>query len=270
MLSDTRVQLAAAGQMQAEATQNIVAATMRSSELEERTTIAIAKFEVVEADVEKRMNAFGEQAASLSDRLAKGSQTGLEVSADLREQIAEISAVVEDLFSSVDIASGDREAISDRLVGVGNSLKLSKSGIETATKQAELSKYPISVISELPDADSLIVQLEKEGYSVSRFEDVQSADYVSAIVVGKNIPIANAIPILKLVRQHYPNMNFLIVRSNSNKISIGKSISKSARNPIGGPAQESDFERLFAAQSQEEWDEQLRSLFCKSFGYGPC
>jgi hypothetical protein len=261
LFTDASIELEASKKIQEDTTGRLLAATEASELLVRKTSAQIAKFERTGQSVETRMRSLGDQAASLSKKLAEQSKTNLQISADLGEHVSQLTTIVQTLSSRANLSREEHEIVANQLNAVQAALGKSESGIEAAELRAERSKYHIGV-RQLPGVDPLISRLEAIGYSVERFQPDPSDSFpqttYEAILVGAEIPFSDAIQILSIVRQAHPSFKYIVFGTDiSNYVVIGFGIGPEQKKRT---VSDSEFNTLLAAQDQQAFHQQLRSL----------
>ena len=147
LLSDARVQLAAARQVQEDTTKRLLDATQASTELSATTEASIKKFEAVKTSVERRLQEVISQATSLRTSLAKESTSTLKISADLNTELKRLSKAVGELGARQTASASERKELETQLAAINQSLGQSSIEIEAASQAAELSAYSVRVLN---------------------------------------------------------------------------------------------------------------------------
>lgn len=147
LLSDARVQLAAARQVQEDTTKRLLDATQASTKLSATTEASIKKFEAVKTSVERRLQEVISQATSLRTSLAKESTSTLKISADLNTELKRLSKAVGELGARQTASASERKELETQLAAINQSLGQSSIEIEAASQAAELSAYSVRVLN---------------------------------------------------------------------------------------------------------------------------
>lgn len=211
---------------------------------------------------ELRYDALLESASNLSNF----SRDNLEISQEIRDDVARLTQIVNELSKKGAKADKTLSNLVTRSEEIGNSLKSSSVKIRQTVSRVKLAKYPVA-LQEFEDIQDYTEALKKElkdlGYSIRVLPAPgRNIKKNQAIAVGKDVPIEIAVPVIRLAKEHLPFLIYLrFGRFLDSTVHIGASSAVTASLGVR-PFNDSEFKKATdPTQTQKEFHSLIKSLY---------
>jgi len=260
LLSDSRVELAAAQKVQEDTTTRLLDATEASTILSAKTEDSIEEFHAIKDSVEKRLQELSTQASSLRSSLSRESTSTLKISGDMNAKIQRLTKVVTNLSEKVAASDVERVSLAETLGAIDRSLDKSADTIAAASRTAELSEYFVVIHPGMDGSHTLANDLRVEGFDVSELigKGGDSKRDHNAAVIGTDLPYQIATRLLRATKELLPEVNKLVRgKTFPKRFDIGYVFSSDDKSRT---VTEQEFRDLVASNSDAEFAERLESL----------
>lgn len=263
-LTDARVKLAAAEEVQKQNSTSLAEAIQEAGELTNRFSSAEKKFQATAEKAERRLNEVSEEANALTKTVSDVSTIGFQLSEDVRRDVERLSNIVESLVAEGERSQERTQELEAQLSSVRKSLTTARIGISTATARAELAQFPVRV-TDIQGAERLIDFLKNAGFSVSLFTNtIITIKTARGIVIDSDMPADVARELIRISRGVWPFLNYVIFTDfePTTGTIIGAYVSHNSwLETHARPLTDRDFDRLLSpTDSDEEFIMLVRSF----------
>lgn len=264
-LSEARVKLEAAEQLQTLMVNQLTESTTEIKKLSEQTNGTIKKFTIEKEKARNKFDEINTKANRLTTELANSAKSNIEIVSNLQKKLKELTRVTSDIVKRQGNSIENRDSLISKINDIESSLVNYQKTINRAKVTATLLDFPIQVrnsIWNFPKRNTLISELISSGFSIEDIRGLSSnpkEDYVG-LVIPSTFPLDRAKELIEITHKYWPFIRYLLIDIRGKRTVIGWSISefKKKKHYEKNFLSDKNFKALLAPHSNEnEFQERL-------------